>query len=147
MDEYRLGWTGYSKDLYYFGVNRNIDYIKMDSIKSDPERENYIVNKMAVSGIQADDIKNWFVNRYLFVDKEGSLSEGQIENYRLAEKAFGVLDNTVSFKTVIGATYDIMLTTTKGDIYFEYLSSGYKSCIYIILGIIKEIEYRNTEGM
>ena len=146
LDEYRLGWTGYSKDLYYFGVNRNIDYIKMDSIKSDPERENYIVNKMAVSGIQADDIKNWFVNRYLFVDKEGSLSEGQIENYRLAEKAFGVLDNTVSFKTVIGATYDIMLTTTKGDIYFEYLSSGYKSCIYIILGIIKEIEYRNTEG-
>ena len=58
LDEYRLGWTGYSKDLYYFGVNRNIDYIKMDSIKSDPERENYIVNKMAVSGIQADDIKN-----------------------------------------------------------------------------------------
>ena len=86
------------------------------------------------------------MNRYLFVDKEGSLSEGQIENYRLAEKAFGVLDNTVSFKTVIGATYDIMLTTTKGDIYFEYLSSGYKSCIYIILGIIKEIEYRNTES-
>ena len=38
-----------------------------------------------------------------------------------------------------------MLSTQKGDIYFEYLSSGYKSCIYIIFGIIKEVEYRLKE--
>lgn len=85
------------------------------------------------------------MNRYLFVDKKGSLTYEQIENYKLAEKAFGVLDDTVNFKTVIARTYDIMLTTSKGDIYFEYLSSGYKSCIYIIFGIIKEIEYRTSE--
>jgi len=35
-----------------------------------------------------------------------------------------------------------MVETPSGDIYFEYLSSGYKTCIYIVLGIIKEIEYR-----
>ena len=58
---------------------------------------------------------------------------------------FGILDNTVTFKSVIGSSFDIMLSTDRGEIYFEYLSAGYKSCIYIILGIIKEIEYRFTE--
>ena len=144
-DVYRGGWQKYSNDLLYFGINRNIDYIKLDSVTSDPERQEYIVGQMAVNGIQAGDIKNWFVNRYLFVDKKDSLSQEQIENYRLAEKTFSVLDDTVNFKTVIARTYDIMLNTSKGDIYFEYLSSGYKSCIYIIFGIIKEIEYRTSE--
>lgn len=142
---YRGGWQRYSNNLLYFGIDRNINYTKLESVTSDPERKDYIVGKMAVNGIQANDIKNWFVNRYLFVDKRGSLTNEQIENYKLAEKAFGVLDDTVNFKTVIARTYDIMLTTSKGDIYFEYLSSGYKSCIYIIFGIIKEIEYRTSE--
>lgn len=145
-DEYRSGWQKYSNNLFYFGINRNINYTKLTSVASDPERPDYIVSKMATSGIQADDIKNWFVNRYLFVDKKDSLTQEQIENYRLAEKTFSVLDNTVNFKTVIARTYDIILSTSKGDIYFEYLSSGYKSCIYIILGIIKEIEYRTSEN-
>lgn len=145
-DTYRGGWQKYSKDLLYFGINRNIDYIKLNSVTSDPERQEYVVGQMAVNGIQANDIKNWFVNRYLFVDKKDSLSQEQIENYRLAEKTFSVLDDTVNFKTVIARTYDIMLNTLKGDIYFEYLSSGYKSCIYIIFGIIKEIEYRTSEN-
>lgn len=142
---YRGGWQHYSNNLLYFGIDRNINYAKLESVTSDPERKDYIVGQMAVNGIQANDIKNWFVNRYLFVDKKGSLTNEQIENYKLAEKAFGVLDDTVNFKTVIARTYDIMLTTSKGDIYFEYLSSGYKSCIYIIFGIIKEIEYRTSE--
>lgn len=144
-NEYRNGWQNYSSDILYFGINRNIDYIKLNSVASDPERKTYIVGQMAVNGIQANDIKNWFVNRYLFVDKKDSLSQEQIENYKLAKNTFSILDDTVKFKTVIASTYDIMLNTPKGDIYFEYLSSGYKSCIYIIFGIIKEIEYRASE--
>ena len=57
---------------------------------------------------------------------------------------FSVLDETVQFKTVLSKSFDIILSTQKGDIYFEYLSAGYKSCIYIIMGIMKEIEYRFT---
>lgn len=144
-NEHRGGWSCYANKLLYFGINRNIDYIKLKSIAADPERLNYTVGQMAVNGINVDDIKNWFVNRYLFVDKKDSLTIEQIENYKLAEKSFSILDDTVNFKTVIARTYDIMLTSSKGDIYFEYLSSGYKSCIYIIFGIIKEIEYRTSE--
>lgn len=142
---YRGGWKNYSNSLLYFGIDRSINYAKLGAVSPDPEREDYINGQMAVNGIRANDIKNWFVNRYLFVDKEGSLTQEQISNYKLAERAFSVLDDTVNFKTVIARSYDIMLSTLKGDIYFEYLSSGYKSCIYIIFGIIKEIEYRTSE--
>lgn len=144
-DEYINGWQDYSKYFFYFGINRNINYTRLAAIGSDPNRESYITGQMSTQGIEANDIKNWFVNRYLFADKKNSLSYEQIENYRLAEKSFSVLDDTVKFKTVVASKFDIMLETSKGDIYFEYLSSGYKSCIYIIFGIIKEIEYRTSE--
>jgi predicted ATP-binding protein involved in virulence len=35
-----------------------------------------------------------------------------------------------------------MLQTPSGQIYFEYLSSGFKSLIILVLGIIMEIEFR-----
>lgn len=144
-DPYRRGWRTYSRNLFCFNIDRSIPYSKLEAVTADPKREDYTTGEMAVKGIRAHDIKNWFVNRYLFVDKSGSLTEEQVRNFRLAEKVFGILDNTVNFKTVIARSYDILLSTSKGDIYFEYLSSGYKSCIYIILGIIKEIEYRTSE--
>ena len=139
---YRGGWQDNAKNLLNFGINRSINYIKLSAVSSDPERQEYVMGSMAITGISVEDIKNWFVNRYLFVDKKDSLSSEQIENYHLAERTFGVLDETVNFKTINAHSFDIMLTTSKGDIYFEYLSSGYKSCIYILLGIIKEIEFR-----
>ena len=36
-----------------------------------------------------------------------------------------------------------MVKTPDGEIPFEYLSSGYRAVMYIILGIIKEVEYRD----
>jgi len=35
-----------------------------------------------------------------------------------------------------------MVKTSDGEIYFEYLSSGSKSCLCLVLGLIKELEYR-----
>lgn len=143
---YKTGWKEYSKDVFFFGINRNIDYVKLDAVASDPEYGEYQTSRMVLMGIQVDDIKSWFINRYLFAGKEGSLSKEQIANYELAVRLFSVLDDKIKFKTVMAKSLDIMLTTPKGEIYFEYLSSGYKSCIYIILGMIKEIEYRYSEN-
>lgn len=139
-------WGEDAKKFLFFNVERNINYITLNSISRDPKRDNYIISTIAKSGVQADDIKNWFVNRYMFMDKNDSLKPEQIQNFNLAQKSFSILDNTINFKTVIANTFDIILSTPNGDIYFEYLSSGYKSCIYIILGIIKEIEYRYNES-
>lgn len=138
-------WGKDAKKFLFFNVERNINYITLNSISRDPDRDISILAIMAKSGVQANNIKNWFVNRYMFIDKNDSLKPEQIQNFNLAQKSFSVLDNTIKFKTVIANTFDIMLSTPNGDIYFEYLSSGYKSCIYIILGIIKEIEYRYNE--
>ena len=136
-------WRSYSRKLLHFDSHRTIPYSELNAVGADPARDDFDTGKLAVECIEANDIKNWFVNRYLFVDK-GHLARERISNYHLAERAFGILDHTVAFKYVEANSFDIMLSTAKGDIYFEYLSSGYKSCIYIILGIIKEIEYRTA---
>lgn len=139
----RGDWGFYSRKLLHFDTYRDIPYFKLNAVGPDQARKDYDTGKMAVEGIRADDIKNWFVNRFLFLDKD-SLTHEQISNFHLAEKSFGILDHTVTFKTVMASSFDIILSTANGNIYFEYLSSGYKSCIYIILGIIKEIEYRTA---
>jgi len=142
---YHGTWQNYAKKVLSFGIDRNIHYIKLSAVISDPKRGSYDNGKMAVEGISADDIKSWFVQRFLFYDKQGSLNEKQKANFEFSKTIFGILDNTVTFKTVAAGSLDIILSTDRGEIYFEYLSAGYKSCIYIILGMIKEIEYRFAE--
>lgn len=142
---YHGTWHNYAKKVLSFGIDRNIHYIKLSAVISDPKRGSYDNGKMAVEGISADDIKSWFVQRFLFYDKQGSLNEKQKANFEFSKTIFGILDNTVTFKTVAAGSLDIILSTDRGEIYFEYLSAGYKSCIYIILGMIKEIEYRFAE--
>ncbi len=142
---YHGTWQNYAKKVLSFGIDRNIHYIKLSAVISDPKRGSYDNGKMAVEGISADDIKSWFVQRFLFYDKQGSLNEKQKANFEFSKTIFGILDNTVTFKTVAAGSLDIILSTDRGEIYFEYLSAGYKSCIYIILGMIKEIEYRFVE--
>ena len=142
---YHGTWQNYAKKVLSFGIDRNIHYIKLSAVISDPKRGSYDNGKMAVEGISADDIKSWFVQRFLFYDKQGSLNEKQKANFEFSKTIFGILDNTVTFKTVAAGSLDIILSTDRGEIYFKYLSAGYKSCIYIILGMIKEIEYRFVE--
>lgn len=132
--------------ILFFGIDRNIPYIQLDSIKSDQEVDPYEIGGIINNGIKITNAKNWFINRFAFHDKEDSLDKIQIENFKFSKNIFSLLDDTIKFKTVKGNSYDIILSTSKGDIYFEYLSSGYKSCIYIILGIIKELEYRYSSS-
>lgn len=128
--------------LMNFGINRSIPYDKLVAIPRDPSREFYDIAGMAINGIEAKDIKGWFVNRSLFSTHQDSLPDQYIQNYGLSKNVFGLLDKSVSFKSIDSVTLDIVLETPNGNVYFEYLSSGYKTCIFIILGIIKEIEFR-----
>lgn len=134
-----------TKSLLRFNVNRNFEYMKLDVLSPDSTRDEFFNSKVTFEGVSVGDLKNWFINRFAFHDKENSLSKNEITNYNLAKKMFSVLDETITFKTVLSKSFDIILSTTKGDIYFEYLSAGYKSCLYIIMGIMKEIEYRYTD--
>lgn len=125
-----------------FGINRIINYKPLNAIPKDDKRSDYNAASLLNEGVGGDDLKGWFVNRFVFSDKENSISEEQKHNFEIAKKAFGLLDTSISFYTVDSATLDIKLSSNRGEIYFEYLSAGYKTCIYLVLGIIKEIEFR-----
>ncbi len=87
-------------------------------------------------------MKNWFVNRHLWSAHANHLDEHQIQNINLAKECFSILNSQISFSKVNPNSNDILLNTPNGEIYFEYLSSGYKSCMAVLIGLIKEIEFR-----
>lgn len=140
--EYERHVTDNSNYVMAFGINRVFSYQVLKSIPKDPNRQNYQTADLLKDGVEGNDLKGWFVNRYLFYDKENSLDYAQKQNFEIARRAFGLLDSNTRFHTVEAGSLDIKVTTPSGEIYYEYLSAGYKTCIYLILGIIKEIEYR-----
>ena len=126
-------------------VSRNFEYSKLPAIPSDQSRGKAELWEETISGVTFDGVKGWFVNRYLYSAREGTLTEEQISNYHLAERCFSIINSQYNFSRVMGATNDIMVNTPQGEIYFEYLSSGFKSIIYLLFSTIKEIEFRFKE--
>ena len=131
-----------TKYIMYFQEERVINYQKLDSIPRDENVDTYRLGIFMEKGIQIENMKGWLVNRYLFSHLPGSLTEAKLANLRLAMKSFSILDPAVQFRTVNDRALDIMISNKDDIICFEYLSAGYKTCIYLILGLIKEIEYR-----
>lgn len=128
----------------YFSSSRTIDYEKIDALPSSKNCENsnetFHSSQLLMLGVDKN-IKSWFVNRYVFSRIEKSLDEIQSYNLDTSKKIFETLDKNLSVETV-KPDYEIVLKDKNGQIYFEMLSDGYKSCIFVLLGIIKEIEYR-----
>ena len=124
---------------------RIFQYQALQAVNKDTTKENNILWNDAINGINLSDIKNWFVNRYLYSAHEGALTAEQLSNYELAKSCFSFLDSSFIFSKVDASSNEIMVNTPSGEIYYEYLSSGFKSIISILFGIIKEIEFRFTE--
>lgn len=142
--------TGFGKfkDVIYISDNREFNYIKLNNIPRDIIKTDYDLKYRSgfSDPINPEEIKGWFINRFLFSAQPNCLSESQIANFELAKNAFSYLDSSVRFSTVQGNTLDIILDTSFGPIYFEYLSSGFKSLTILILSIIKEIEFRLADS-
>ena len=126
-------------------INRNFSYSKLTAVPSDPVKEKPKIWEDSLNGIKNTDFKGWFVNRYLYSARKGTLSFQQISNFHLAERCISIINPSYSFSRVKGATNDIMVNTPQGEIYLEYLSSGFKSSLSILFSIIKEIEFRFKE--
>lgn len=129
-------------NLLYLKVNRVFDYNKEGSIHSDPTFSDR-ANRNA-EGLDNSDIKQWFVSRYLHSAQINNLTETQQKNIALAKKCFSFLDSRFNFSRT-NTLNEIIVETPTGEIYFELLSSGFKSILFILLGVIKEIEYRFQE--
>lgn len=135
----------YAPYLLSFKTNRVFGYYSLESITKDPDVQDNVIWEMNKNGITSANTKNWFVNRFLYSAHEGAINDAQRSNLELAKRAISVLDKDFSFSRVDAASNDIMVNTPTGEIYYEYLSSGFKSCISIIFAIIREVEFRFTE--
>tara|TARA_R110002051_G_C8738549_1_gene498762 strand:- start:1605 stop:2783 length:1179 start_codon:yes stop_codon:yes gene_type:complete len=136
------GFYQNSNDIIVFKTHRDIPYRHLSSLNTDPLKDIHQFASETMGGSLPNDLKNWFVNRHLWSAHKNHLDEHQIKNINLAKECFNILNSQISFSKVNPNSNDILLNTPNGEIYFEYLSSGYKSCMAVLIGLIKEIEFR-----
>jgi predicted ATP-binding protein involved in virulence len=139
------GLHQHSSKLLSLKVTRTFQYQPLDAVGKDVDKNTNTSYREAMLGVNVNEVKNWFVNRYLYSAHEGDLTEQQLNNLELAKKSFSLLNEEFSFSKVLASSNEIMIHTPNGEIYYEYLSSGFKSCLSIIFGIIKDIELRFKE--
>ncbi|EHB50137.1 MULTISPECIES: AAA family ATPase [Paenibacillus] len=128
------------KNIIYVKEQRPLKYSRLQSISRDNDFDQSQYSARITNGLNGDSIKNWFINRLAF-ERQGNFTSQEKHNLQTARNSFSLLDPNVEYSHVLHDSLDIMLKTTRGEIYFEYLSTGFKSCLFIILGIIKEIEF------
>ncbi|WP_179108661.1 AAA family ATPase, partial [Rodentibacter genomosp. 2] len=63
------------------------------------------------------------------------------ENIKFAKDIIKELNPEYEFSSIL-KDMEIYISSPTGDIPYEYLSAGFKSCIFIIWGIIREIQVR-----
>jgi predicted ATP-dependent endonuclease of OLD family len=136
------GFYENANDIIVFKTHRDIPYQHITSLTTDPLKDIGVFARETMIGTLTNDLKNWFVNRHLWSAHHNHLDEYQIKNINLAKDCFNILNPEITFSRVNPNSNDVMLNTPNGEIYFEYLSSGYKSCMAVLIGLIKEIEFR-----
>jgi len=136
------GLRQYSEKLLSLKVTRTFQYQPLQAVSKDVDKNANTSFQEAKLGVKINEVKNWFVNRYLYSAHEGALTGEQLHNLEVAKKAFSLLSEGFRFKKVLASSNEIMIDSPTGEIYYEYLSSGFKSCLSIIIGIIKDIELR-----
>ncbi|WP_270167625.1 AAA family ATPase [Paenibacillus sp. SYP-B4298] len=143
-DEHKNFVPNYASEIIVFKTNRNFAHTSIQAVQRDLKDQTD--SDAAANGVTYGNSKHWFINRFMFSAHNGQLSKVQEKNLETAKWLFGALDPNVNYHRVKIETFDVLLKTSDGsEIYFEYLSSGYKSVIYLLLGLMKEIEYRFTD--
>lgn len=130
------------RKLIKFETMRNFDYKHLDALNADKSLSDDAISQQLNSGVNLNDIKDWFAKRDLFESVKNGYGPNTIKNIHLARECISILNPQFSFNRVDPKTYDIFVNTPTGVIWYEYLSSGFKSCMSLLLGIIKEIELR-----
>jgi hypothetical protein len=139
--------SAYGRNVINVRASRDFTYQRRDTITRDPKIDENAVSQRVGSGLDANEIKQWFSNRYLLRphSTDGGWTDVMVRNLESSIRFFSVLDSSVSLKGVNVRTFDIDVNTPSGVVPFEYLSSGFRSAYVLLLGIMKEIEYRGLD--
>lgn len=135
---------GIASNIINITARRDFGYARQLSISRDPTNTDINISTSLLRGVDASEIKSWFSNRWLMLPHKDSAgwSPDMVENLNDAITYISLLDQSVTLDRVDVKTFDIMVRTATGIIPFEYLSSGFRSAYVLLLGIIKEIEFR-----
>ena len=136
------GLHKYADSVLVFKVTRSMSYVVVDSIKKDPAFNPGELGIQATEGADYNQIKQWLVNRYLWSAQVNALDAAQISNLERAKKCFTDVNKDFKFKKIDPSNNDIIIDTPQGPIELEQLSAGYIAMLIVLLGIIKEVEYR-----
>ncbi|BFI44352.1 hypothetical protein YKD1_07710 [Yersinia pseudotuberculosis] len=135
------------KNLLSLKVARTFIYQSLGSVSRDADRSTHICSSGNTKGVPINDVKNWFVNRYLYSAHPNALTPAQISNFEHSKKFFSMLNPDFQFSHVDASSNEIIVNTPAGQIIYEYLSSGFKSTLSILFGVTKELEFRfKNEG-
>jgi predicted ATP-binding protein involved in virulence len=138
---------GLGENIINVRAKRDFSYKKQSSITRDPDFDPNTFGQRSAQDPQPTEIKSWLTNRYLLSPhaEKSSWTPQMKSNLATAKRVFSILDENIQLAEVDVRTFDVMVATPSGVIPFEFLSSGFRSAFSLLLGILKEIEFRKLE--
>lgn len=130
------------KQIINFSIERSIMYKELTTLSKFPSRDYIRSIDITKYGLTNAQLKNWLVNRYMASGHWQDLEYYEKENYSLMKNVFSIINTDIKFKKADTKTFEILLTDNGNEVYFEFESAGYKAIVFILLGIISEIEFR-----
>ncbi|MGM0217661.1 AAA family ATPase [Enterococcus sp. AZ126] len=127
-------------NILYFSINRDIKYQSIQSLSRNPDMEQLAYQDE--KNIQSIYLKTWLITKYLTSGREEDMEDYEVKNYELIKQVFNIIDSNKSFVKADYKTYEIIMNDRGNEVYFEYESAGFKAVLFILIGIISQIEFR-----
>ncbi|EOS7998690.1 AAA family ATPase, partial [Enterococcus hirae] len=134
------------RELINFSIARSIDYRELSSLSKYPNRDYWHSMNITRTGLTDDQLKNWLINRYMASGHWDDLEFYERENFELMKKVFSIINPNIKFKKADARNFEILLNDRGNEVYFEFESAGYKAIVFILLGIISEVEFRMLDN-
>ncbi|MGF7426251.1 AAA family ATPase [Lactiplantibacillus argentoratensis] len=123
--------------------NRYIDYKKLESVSRYPNRTPAFAgdNRLLKNTVN-NTLKDWLANRIMARSGDENLSDSERSNIEKMLETFSVIDPEIEYKSLNYRDLEILLSDHGNEVFFEFESTGFKNIMFIVLGIIEEIEFR-----
>lgn len=123
--------------------NRYIDYKKLESVSRYPNRNSsFLGDDRLLNNTVNTTLKDWLANRIMARSGDQDLSDSEKSNIQKMLKAFSIIDPEIEYKSLRYRDLEILLNDHGNEVFFEFESTGFKNIMFIVLGIIEEIEFR-----
>lgn len=125
------------ENLIYFKTERLFSHKWIERLNIYDQKRDHLYN---LDGVSIGLAKDWFIKNELLSSQKYT-KDNDKNSIELAKKAFGLLNQSYTF-SALRQDMEIYVNTPTGVIPYEYLSSGFKTCISIVWGIIREVQIR-----